>query len=290
MTQLIKRLVTTGLAAIVTATAILMASIAALDRGGTQADMLTLVAISIAICTATHLLPALSKRPVVWLLWVACLLGAMYGHMTFFTHAAIRAGEARAQASVHAQGFADQVDVAREALARIKSRPVATIARDLSWTKSERRRAALEEELAEAKRAARLQDGIVSATGAIGQVQAEAVADPVLSRLAVVTGSSEAGVSVAVGVSLAILVELLGAFLWWEALSGLQEDKDGAEIQQSLQSTTGQSDPLAGVGDPVATLRGAVESGLCRPTVASIRVFMACSQARALELRRALVA
>lgn len=315
MNKRIKLFATTGLATIVTATAILMATIAAVDRGGTQADMLTLVSISIAICTAAHLLPALSKRRVVWLLWSACLAGTVYGHLTFFTHATIRAGQVRASESATVQVLMEQIDTNRDAISGIRARPITTIARELSWTRSERRRLALEEELSEAKRAARLQDGMVTTAGAISQAKVAAQDDPVVARLVVVTGSSEAGISLAVGLLLSLLVELLGAFLWCEVLSAppprprQHDDRTaaGGGDSNSLPSRAGlvvrtpihedlkEPHGPARAGNirkasefSIPDLRRAIEAGECRPTVVGIRAFMACSQARALELRRAL--
>ena len=66
------------LAVFVTGTAALMAATAAWDRGGGSGlDRALLVALSVAIIMAVHLLPALSRRPAAWLLWFGCLLCAV---------------------------------------------------------------------------------------------------------------------------------------------------------------------------------------------------------------------
>ena len=262
------------LAGFTTLTALAMAAAAAWDRGGTALDRALLVAMAVTICAGAHLLLALSRRRVAWLLWSACLLGTIYGHLTFFTHAALRAGVVRAQHSEQVADVARQIETTREALAGIKARPVGTVAAELSRTKSERRREALTEELGEAKRAARLLDGLVGTTAAVGETRRAELADPVMSRLAVVTGSSEAGIALAVGIGFAILLELTGAFLWVEALKP--------------RAQSAQDRPDAGRRDPLADLREAVAAGLCKPTVAGIRVFLGCGQARALEMRRAI--
>lgn len=283
------------LAVTVTLTAMAMAGVAAWDRGGTLLDRTLLLALSVAICAATHLLPALSKRPAVWLLWGACLLGTMYGHLTFFTHAGMRAAELRGSQSAVAQVFDDQAGVTREALDGIKARPVTVVARELSRAKSEQRREALEAELSEARRAAALRDGLVRVAQAQGAARLDDRADPVMARLSAVTGGSEASIGVLVGVALALLLELLGAFLWCEALSGRvlpspSEDRDSPNTERSHARAREDCPDTAHDDASVLRLRQAVESGVCRPTVASIRVFMACSQARALELRRCVVA
>jgi len=262
------------LAAFTTLTAVAMSATAAWDRGGTVLDRALLVAMAVTICAGAHLLLALSRRRVTWLLWSACLLGTIYGHLTFFTHAALRAGTVRAQQSAQVADVARQIDVAREALASIKARPVAIVAVELSRTKSERRRQALEAELTEAKRAARLLDGVVDTTAVVGATRTVERADPVMSRLAVVTGSSEASIGLAVGIAFAVLLELTGAFLWVEAL------KPRSPLEPDHTEATKH--------DPLDALRDAVGAGLCKPTVAGIRVFLGCGQARAIEMRRAL--
>lgn len=263
------------LATFTTLTAVAMSAAAAWDRGGTALDRALLVAMAVTICAGAHLLLALSRRRVTWLLWAACLLGTVYGHLTFFTHAALRAGVVRAQQSEQVADVTRQIDATREALASIRARPVATVAAELSRAKSERRREALRDELDEAKRSARLLDGLVGTTAEVGATRRAELADPVMSRLAVVTGSSEAGIALAVGIAFAILLELTGAFLWVEALKPREPLVPGR--------------PEVAKRDPLDALRDAVEVGLCKPTVASIRVFLGCGQARAIEMRRRLM-
>lgn len=72
------RLLTLLLATAITLTAMAMASVSAWDRGGTWVDRVLLVALSVVICAGTHLIPALSKRKLAWLLWAGCLLATVY--------------------------------------------------------------------------------------------------------------------------------------------------------------------------------------------------------------------
>lgn len=83
----------------VTLTAACMAAAAAWERGGTLLDKVLLVSMSATIVLAVHLLPALSRRWIVWPVWMGCLLCAMYGHLTFMIHASVHAEENRAQHS-----------------------------------------------------------------------------------------------------------------------------------------------------------------------------------------------
>ena len=147
------------------------------------------------------------------------------------------------------------------------------MASELARTRKWPHRKALELELAEAERAARLRDELVrlSATAMGAEVAAEE--NPVTGRVAEVTGSNAASIDLVIGIELSILLELVGALLWWEVLRR-PEGGDGR----------------AGVSaDPISELREAVDTGRCKPTVAGIREFVGCGQARAVHLRRQLI-
>jgi len=264
------------MAVFTTLTAMAMASVAAWDRGGNTIDRALFVALSVALIAAVHLMPAFSRRPFTWALWFGCLLCAIYGHLTFFVHAALRAGDNQAQHSVQVVGTGQQIQAAREALAGITARPVAVVAAELAITHGRRQRSALRLELSEARNAESLRAELVNLAGTVTTAQVAASSDPVISRLAEVTGSSDASISLAVGVIFAVMLELVGVVLWCEALRPQGDAKTPA------------IDPV--VVDPVADLRRVIEAGRCKPTVAGIRSFLGCSQTKAVEMRRALLA
>lgn len=255
----------------VTATAISMAGVAAWDRGGTLLDRALMVVLSATICAATHLLPALSRRPAAWIVWLGCLVGALYGHLTFFTHAGIRASQERAQAAFADSGIYAQAQASREALESIQARSVTRIANELARVKTETRRFAIEAELGEAKRAAALHDRMVGLAEKAASSREHAEADPVISRLAAVTGSSETKIGLISSLWFAVLVELIGAVLWWEALREFPETSDTIDDDTTLPD-----------------LHEAIKAGECKATVAGIRDYLRCSQAKALDLRRQL--
>lgn len=278
------------LAVFVTFTAASMTAVAAWDRGGTGIDRTLLVALSIVIVLAVHLLPAMSRRPSAWLVWVGCLLCAIYGHLTFLTHASLRAGDNRVQQSALVVGTERQIGTAREALAEIKARPVAIVAAELAVSSDRRERAALREEIAEGRRSEVLRDELVHLSGVATTAQVSGAADPVTARLAVVTGWSESAVSIVIGMTFAILLELIGALLWFEALRPCEEDvtiEGVEEISIRLPVTEDVTHPVT---DTLTAIQAAVRAGQCRETVASIREHLGCSQARAMEIRRELVA
>lgn len=266
------------LASLATLTAASMAAVAAWDRGGTWEDKALLIALSVSIVAAVHLLPAISRRPAMWLLWAGCLLGTMYGHLTFFTHASLRAASERASHTARAEGTAKQINAAQDALSAITARPVAEVAAQLASTGGWRERSALRAELTEAKRAATLRDELVRLQGMETEAEATGEMDPVISRLAAVTSSTEASISLAVGLGFSLLLELVGALLWWEALRK-------PEVAAGIANTQTITEPKP---DEFADMRAAIDAGTLKPTVSGIRVYLGCSQARAMEVRRAL--
>ena len=261
----------------VTGIAMAMSGVSAFERGGNEYEQALMVALAVALCAGTHLILALWKHTLAWLLWLGCLLATVFGHFTFFTHANLHAGEIRAQHSIQQIGIERQIEVTQSALATIKSRPVAIVATDLANSLDWRQRNALKAELAEAKRAAELHDELIrlSATATTSVVMASN--DPVAAGIAKVTGSNAASITLAVNLGFSIFTELLGALLWWVALQ-----RQGEENIFSVASESQSAH------DPVAELREAVASGECHPTVSGIRKFLGCGQNKALEMRRAL--
>ncbi len=267
------------IAIFVTSTAVTMTAIAAWDRGGTFADKAVLVAMSVVIVVAVHLLPAMSRRPVTWLVWMGCLVGAIYGHLTFFTNSAQRAADNRAQQSALAVGTQRQIDTAKDALSRITARPIAIVTAELAVTEDRRERSALRAEIAEGKRAQMLFDDL-SRLQAVSTTAQIPVTDPVTARLAAVTGWNESQVAVAIGLTFSILLELIGALLWFEAMK--------RETTVALPLSNGATCVTQPVTDIVTLLREAVTAGKCKKNVRAIREFLGCSQAQAMELRRAI--
>jgi hypothetical protein len=290
-----------SLAFFVTAVAAAMAAMAAWDRGGTIIDKLLLVSLSIIIVLAVHLLPSLSRRPAAGLVWSGCLLCAIYGHLTFMTHANLRAGDIRANQSMLAIATERQIEITRTSLSSIQARPVAVVATEIAKSNNWRERAALNIEIAEGKRAEKLMDAMAQLSEVATTAQRIESADPVIARLCKATGLSEDTVTVVIGLTFSILLELIGALLWFEVLR-----KREYEVIQSPQKTIDDKPPeteitnnnqaikyditdnSSAVTGDMTVVTAAIKQGKCKPTVAGIREFIGCSQTRAMELRRAI--
>lgn len=297
-------------AAFVTLTAACMAAVAAWERGGTLLDKILLVSMSSIIVMAVHLLPALSRRLIVWPVWMGCLLCAMYGHLTFLIHASVHAEDDRAQHSALTVGTERQIEMTRESLGRINARPVTTVATELAVTRDGRRRTALRAEIAEGRRAEALEDELVKLSGISTVARSARATDPVTVSLAEVTRYSDGAVAVVIGMTFSVLIELVGALLWNEVLRhpnrgpGQPRNAMTADITEDVtypdEAVTGfirTEDPIitgtsavtTELSGQVAPVINAIKIGECRPTVAGIRKYLGCSQARASELRRELV-
>lgn len=300
----------TPVAVFVTLTASCMAAVAAGERGGTVVDKALLASMSIVVVLAVHLIPALSRRWMAWPVWIGCLLCAIYGHLTFLVHAGLQANDNRSQQSILAVDTERQINMVRDALARIHARPVATVAAELAEAHGRRERAALRMEIAEGRRAEALQDELAKLYGVSTAAHATGANDPVTARIAKVTGCSEQGVTIVIGMTFSVLIELVGALLWYEALrrphggypsfrtsvpSDRKAEKHASaeagqeEVIRDEAVTIGMTHATSAVSSQVTSVIHAIKVGQCRPTVAGIREFLGCSQARASELRRELM-
>jgi hypothetical protein len=278
-----------------------MAALSGSERGGTLVDQILLIALSVSICTGTHLVLALSKHRLAWLLWVACLSGTIYSQYSFITHSNLRAGKVRAENSVQVQSTEQQIRAVRDALADITARPISIIASQITATDSWQERRELKLELGEAKRAANLKDELVKLAGTISNAKVTSSADPVATEISQVTGIAEARISFYINLGSAILLELIGVMLWYEILGRPIDtpkimDTNHLSMNDSvftLQYPDNRSSKSSGRQETAVdyeneSIRAAIQAGKCQPTVAGIRSYLGCAMAKALKIHRAL--
>lgn len=308
------------LASFITLTAIFMAGIAAWDRGGTLADKILLICLSVVIVLAVHFLPALSKRPVMWLVWVVCLLCAVYGHLTFLIHASLRAGAAQSQETVKHIGIERQIQIIEESLGKMEARSVSVVAAELSKSTSRREKSALNLELGEAKKAGVLRDQLIMLSMASTESQILESADPVVSKLAGLFGVTDTVIYVTIGLVFSILIEVIGALVWFEVLRVPIINEEVSHVTQAvinpmIVNKNNELCALSGLENNLVTdnnshvtpvtehvsihvtardsglllsLKNAIDSGNCKPTVTSIQNFLKIARSRAAELRKLL--
>ena len=276
------------LAVLITLTAILMSILAALHRAGTFPEQILLMAISVIMVLAVHFLPSISRRFPAWILWSGCFACAIFGHLTFLTHSALDASQNRVQQSVQVRSTDAQIKAVKDALSAISARPVAVVAAEMANTDDWKRVVALREELRQSKRADGLRDELVRLSAVTADAVVANSADPVTSRIASITGLSEAGITITIGLLFSILLELTGAFLWFETLRRQPVTLPVTTVTESV--TTQVTAQVTQVSADLSRLLEAIQARQCKTTVRSIRTFLHCSQQKAMMLRREILA
>jgi hypothetical protein len=248
-------------AIVVSALATGMAAAAALERAATPLDSVLIVACAIAVTLAAQLLPALARQRVGWALWIVCLALTIYGHAGFFSAAQARAGAARSQSVQPTTQQAALLDQLRSTAARASSavafdlaavrsrgvnaalqlarcereQPSRCAAQRAAVQQAAQREQALQVEAVEAQQAAALRAQITASAAQLDTRRAAAAADPVAAGLAHFTGLDAAAAPLVTSVLSAVVVELLGAVLWAEAL---RPQQPAAQQPVAVESTS----------------------------------------------------
>ncbi|MGF6635076.1 hypothetical protein [Paraburkholderia sp. MM6662-R1] len=211
------------LATAATVTALSLSILAGWQRGGTLPERVIWITIGIVLVVSAHLLPALIRkssfvvRGVGSLLWIACMVTAGYGHLTFFLFAQQHAGERRASV------VAITLPTPARSLTVVMS-DRATVVRQLAWLDARRCfRDCAGRDAHRAMLAARL-DALNAEAGDIRRQQATddrvtvrrgmLLADPVTSRLAALVDISAPRVDLLSGLVFAAVLECTACLLW----------------------------------------------------------------------------
>lgn len=309
------------LAVTATGTAVSMSILAGWQRGGWLAERLVWVAIGGMLVTGAHLLPALcrsaplSGRLVAFVLWLGCMAAASYGHATFFLLSQSHAGDVRVSAVpiVGIPTHRELTDVMADRASVIAERAQTDTRhciRDCPTLHARRealaaRLDALDAEAADVRRYQGIED---SNAGSL----ATARDDPVTARLATLYGLTEARLDLFAGLAFAAVLEGVACLLWWIALMPGTSASSVADRHEAVGGVTSETStvvtlalsPTQPAAKPtlqpalppavklpeldIAKLRRDIESGAVKPTVASIRRHLGCSQAKASALRRQL--
>lgn len=307
-----------GLAFAATATAVSVSVVAGWQRGGWLTERLLWVAIGTILVISAHLLPALcqSARAVLRIvtggLWLMCLGATCYSHAVFFIEAQQHAGAVRAAAVAPAATVTLPAGRDLTAIAEDQAKTTA----DLAAAKAERcekncsglrvRRAslaaqldALNTEAAEAKRREALQDQQTALDDRTEAEQDAQRADPVTGRLAAVLHVPTARLDLLSGMAFALTLEGVACILWFLAFSPAPrpatEPRPAAVTANHAPVVAAEpipdTEPAPEFDDSetppeFGRLAREIAGGRIRPTVADIRKFLKCSQAKALALRR----
>ncbi|NWK43335.1 hypothetical protein [Ralstonia pickettii] len=291
-----------------TGTALYLSVLAGWQRGGSMAERLVWVAISVVLVICAHLLPALVRespyrvRAVASVLWLACMATACFGHLTFFLLAQRHAGDLRAAAVPVTEPasagrsltvvMAERATVTAQlaaANARRCPRECATLeARRVTLTT---KLDALDAEASEIRRRQTADDLVEARRDAL-------VTDPVTVRLAALLGTTETRIDLLTGLVFAAVLESVACLLWTITLRPRPAAPATTSVPEPVtvshppvaESHEPDGNPVAPSNPDLTRLVQDVEAGRVRVTVADIRRYLGCSQARAIALRRQLAA
>ena len=321
---------TIALAVVATATSLSVAAYSGWERGDTYVERATYTALSVVIASGVHLLPALSQqRPLAVriALSLVCMAGlavTLCGQAEFFTLAQQHAGARRADTVPAVASHAPAEIASSRSLAAIAAdqasarKALAVIDNDESChghCKDLRARravliATLEElntEANEAKRREVAEDRQAVLDDHAMQLRDELREDPVVMRLAALTGLATSRVGLLFSLVCAGVLDGIGVVAWYlvfavrrtgdcdsvmsnapddiAALTGVTACAVAESTNRALPSN---ADRL--LDTRLTQLARAVAGGQVETTVASIRKYLGCAQATASKLRRELLA
>lgn len=251
-----------------------MSFLAGFDRGGTHIDQAVMIANGMCACAGSQFILSISRRKVAWVIWSICLLITLYVNATFLSYASGRAGDRHAQHSVQSESLDRQMSEIRKTLDSIQARPVAIVNAELMNENGWRKRNALKIELTESRKVEALHEQMIELAGAATTLKVSGTINPVTASIATVTGSNAQNIRIFIELLTSILLECMGAFLWFEL------DSRKKLRETSLASPTERSN------DSITELEAAVAAGTIKATVKEIRAFLSCGQERAMEIRR----
>jgi hypothetical protein len=309
-----KQALTISFAIAITITSVLMAAVAAQDRGGSTIDQILLVSLSISVTLLVQFLLSLTRNKLALIVWVLCLAAALFNHLSFFVHSVERAEtikSIKAEDSIEVQALSERIaDVSRE-YSLIDTRTETDITKRLVAATGWKGRSALNVELTEARRKILLSNQLAALKLELAKLRERAGSDAVTSEISRIVGVSPATANVSIGLLFALLVELSGAILWYEYLHGIKvmtnnviesEDKVLANgkahkpivvntpiissQKEDLSENTKVAQTLTSKDKDVNAILLAINDGRCRPTAASIRELLSCRTSRAAELNR----
>ncbi|NML99639.1 hypothetical protein HHL24_17065 [Paraburkholderia sp. RP-4-7] len=307
------------LAIAATGTAVCISVLAGWQRGGWLSERLLWVAIGAVLVVSAHLLPALCKASPVavrWvggILWAACMVATCYGHATFFLMAQQHAGEVRAAvvavpASIVTTGRG-LTEIADERAATVAELATFTAQRCIGGCATARvKRAtltaqldALDVEATETKRREAAEDRLTVQQDHAVTLRDAMRADPVTTRVAAFVGIPESRVDLVSGLAFAGVLEGVACLLWFVAFQARDSGAAGAVTSAQTAPVTASNEAVTTRHAPVdelvtlqsedpesevTRLASEIAAGRVRATVADIRRYLGCSQAKAAALRR----
>lgn len=291
------------------AASVCMSVIASWQRGGLLAERIVWVAIGVVLVGGAHLFPALARHAspgssrrgarlsgsVTIVVWLACMVTACYGHVTFFLLAQRHAADERVASVIEAAPApprtltAVTADLAQvtERLAFLRARPCQ--GQCALWEARQTSLIAKQEALmAEADDVRRW----MTEHDRTSRRRDRVMTDPVTAALALMFGMTTDWVEVVTCVGFAVVLECLAGLLWWIALADAHlmcPPSEAVVVAETALAPASNEPASAETDSELDLVSREVSAGRLRPTVTEIRQFLRCSQSKAASLRRELV-
>ena len=216
--------------------------LASWERGGQLSERLVWVGVGLVLLLGAHLLPALARsapmmlRVPALMLWILSMVATGYGHATFFMQAQRHAGDLRA-AAVDARALIAPPPVSSgpdlTTIANERARVTTELANAMAQkcvgrcTAQTLRRVALSSQLEalnialeEARHRERVADRLSVAREQQAVLHADAMSDPVTSRVALLLGATTDTINLVVGLAFGTVLECVACLGWLLALRG----------------------------------------------------------------------
>jgi hypothetical protein len=310
------------LAVAATGTAVFISVLAGWQRGGWLVERIAWVAIGVVLVASAHLLPALCRSASLGVrcagsaLWVVCMIATCYGHATFFLLSQQHAGAMRADAVTPpvtvtlVSSGRNPVVIAAERARVTTALAIANARRcrddcpalHLSRISLTAKLDTLNTEADESRRQLAIDDrrtDQVDRAAALRDAQRD---DPVTVRLGVLLGTTATQVDLLSGMAFAGVLEGIACLFWFLAFQTRTPVVGSVTPIPTRPVTVGNEavtpghtptlepvtlhDDQRDSENEVAQLAHDIAAGRLRATVADIRRYLGCSQARAAALRK----
>jgi hypothetical protein len=273
------------LAVLCTATSLLMVIFGGWFAGESNLGIQSIwIAYSVVFCIGSHALLSITHNLIGRILWLICVVATVINIMFCFDYMTRNADELHIKKSVTSVGLERQIGEINNALNHISARPIAIIEQELVSTVEWRKRSVLSTELAEAKRAASMHFQLVGLLKDSSAAIAIGATDTVYAGIGKMIGLNPRGIQLSVELSFALLLELLGAYLWKLIFSTNRLVLQAPEVVRLTE-------PFVIADDlDLNKVRKAISSGDLKMNVNQVRKFLSCSQAKAQDICRILKA
>lgn len=264
---------------LITTTSLYIVTYGTWNRGGDYQDRVIWLLVSVSFCLGGQFLIFSKTSVFARVIGGFCILATVLVISINLHFADERISLDNSKISEASLGIERQITELRKSLASISARPISSIVQELVGTTDLRVKKALEIELNESKRAITIQEQLMVLVQTASSSKPKEFSLPV-GLIASITGFSEVNTQLAVEIYYSLLLELLGAHVWY--LFNLQEKSHALVFSSDFATTDTLED-----GD-LSRVKAAIAAGKLKLSVENVRRYLSCAQARSQEICRIL--